>query len=93
MTDETWMDAQKALDLGFVDEMIRASEKPFSFPENVAAVNALQNFSNVPPELMQAAESDQPQEDVEPSGPVLTEDEQREAQTLRERVQTILREE
>ena len=93
MTDETWMDAQKALDLGFVDEMIRASEKPFSFPENVAAVNALQNFSNVPPALMQAAESDQPQEDVEPSGPVLTEDEQREAQTLRERVQTILREE
>ena len=94
MTDETWMDAQKALDLGFIDEMIRASEKPFSLPENVAAVNALSNFSNVPPALMKAAEhdieSEQPQEEADSSEPLLTEDEQREAQRLREQIQSIL---
>lgn len=93
MTEETWMDAQKALDLGFIDEMIRGNESVFSLPENVAAVNALQNFRNVPPALMQALKSDQPQDEVGSSEPLLTEDEQREAQTLRERVKSILRKE
>ncbi len=93
MTEETWMDAQKALDLGFVDEMIRGKESVFSLPANAAAVNALQNFSNVPPALMQALESGQPQEAAGSSEPLLTEEEQREAQTLRERVNSILRKE
>jgi len=92
MTEETWMDAQKALDLGFIDEMIRGNESVFKLPANVAAVNALQNFSNVPPALMQALKSDQPQEECS-SEPLLTEDEQREAQNLRERVKSILRKE
>jgi ATP-dependent Clp protease protease subunit len=91
MTDETWMDAQKALDLGFVDEVLRGGEKSFALLENAAAVNALGNFTNVPPAVMQAIKmSDQPQEEVDSSEPLLTEDEQREAQSLRDQIQSIL---
>lgn len=93
MTEETWMDAQKALDLGFIDEMIRGKESVFNLPTNVAAVNALQNFTNVPPALMQALEREKPQEESGSSEPLLTEEEQREAQNLRERVKSILRKE
>lgn len=93
MTEETWMDAQKALNLGFIDEMIRGKENVFNLPTNAAAVNALQNFTNVPPALMQALEREKPQEESGSSEPLLTEEEQREAQTLRERVKSILRKE
>lgn len=52
MTDETWMDAQKALDLGFVDEVIRGEPQKISIPENAAMVNALHHFVNVPAALL-----------------------------------------
>jgi ATP-dependent Clp protease protease subunit len=52
MTEETWMDAQRAVDLGFADEILRG-EKPQiePLPENAAVVNALRNFMNVPESL------------------------------------------
>ena len=52
MTEETWMDAQKAIDLGFVDEIIKGEKKLIEMPENAAIVNALHNFMNVPEELL-----------------------------------------
>lgn len=52
MSDETWMDAQKAMDLGFVDEIIRGGEpKQIEVPENAAVVNALRKFVNLPASL------------------------------------------
>jgi ATP-dependent Clp protease protease subunit len=52
MTEETWMDAQRAVDLGFVDEILR-DEKPIpvDLGERAAIVNALSNFVNVPAAL------------------------------------------
>ena len=55
MTEETWMDAQKAVDLGFVDEVIQGEMKTFSLPENAAVVNVLRNFVNVPAALLAPA--------------------------------------
>lgn len=52
MTEETWMDAQKAVDLGFVDEIMRGEAKQFEIPvENAAIVNTLRNFMNLPEPL------------------------------------------
>jgi ATP-dependent Clp protease protease subunit len=52
MTEETWMDAQKAVDLGFVDEVVKGEKKQVTIPvENAAVVNALHNFVNVPEPL------------------------------------------
>lgn len=70
MTDETWMDAQRALDLGFVDEIIRADNSVLQLPENAAVANAamLRNYGNVPAALrlpvVQAAERGGPAEPV-----------------------------
>jgi ATP-dependent Clp protease protease subunit len=97
MTDETWMDAQRAMDLGFVDEIIRKEDKqiqlPESLPNNAAAVNVLRNFKNVPtPVSLAYTPMNVPPEPVS-SEPVLTGDMRREAQTLRERVDSILKKE
>jgi len=54
MTDESWMDAQKALDLGFIDEIVQGEAKsiPSQDPvQSAAFVNALRNFMNVPAAL------------------------------------------
>lgn len=91
MTDETWMDAHKAVDLGFVDEILEDTEKKLLIPENAAMVNAIQNYSNVPPALIEALQEVEPQEAEVPSEPLLSEEDEREAQTLRERIQNILR--
>jgi enoyl-CoA hydratase/carnithine racemase len=90
MTDETWMDAKKAMDLGFVDEIITAGTKKAAIPvENAAVVNVLRNYAKVPPAVMQAiSQNIQPAE--ESSNPPLTADMQREAQSLRERTNSIL---
>jgi len=105
MSDETWMDANKALDLGFVDQVIRSeSKKKLEIPQNAAVVNALLNFENVPPAVMQALQSVEEPEVVESSAPADTGDEEeelrekrelreREAQELRDRVGLILRKE
>lgn len=53
MKDETWMDATQAIRLGFADEIIggRTTSLANSLFSNVAFVNALSNFVNVPPAL------------------------------------------
>ncbi len=53
MEDETWMSAQKALELGFVDEVITERSASVQFEElaraaNLAVVNALPDFAKVP---------------------------------------------
>lgn len=91
MTDETWMDANKALSLGFVDEMIKDGIKQIQLPANVAVVNALANYAHVPAAVMEAIQNDvNPDKVEESSSPLMTEDMKREAQTLRERVNSIL---
>jgi len=95
MTDETWMDAQKALDLGFVDEIMASPNSlALQIPvDNAAIVNGLRNYAHVPAALMQSLlPSDQPLAEIS-RGSVLTEDEKREAQFLREKVDSILRKE
>jgi ATP-dependent Clp protease protease subunit len=65
MTEETWMDAQKAVDLGFVDEVMKGNSKKITIPvENAAVVNALRNFVNVPATLLAPASA--------PEEPVIT---------------------
>lgn len=92
MSDETWMDAKKAIDLGFVDEIVGAEKKKTEIPlENAAFVNALRNFTNVPPAVMQALNPVDISPEATSSEPLLTDDMQREAQTLREQVTNILR--
>jgi ATP-dependent Clp protease protease subunit len=57
MADETWMSAREAVDLRFADEVITGGQKPANKFSNVAFVNALQNYVNVPQALLQRAES------------------------------------
>jgi enoyl-CoA hydratase/carnithine racemase len=94
MTDETWMDANKAHDLGFVDEIIKGGSKKIALPENTSVANSIiGNFAHIPPAVMRAIQSVNVPEEVAASEPLLTEDMEREAQSLRELVQTILEEE
>lgn len=65
MTEETWMDAQKAVDLGFVDEVVKGNSKKITVPvENAAVVNALHKYMNVPATLLAPASA--------PEEPVIT---------------------
>lgn len=91
MTEETWMDAQKALDLGFVDEIIRYEKPmPIQLPQGAAVVNALNHYSNLPDEIVRALQTmDIPLADKSSSR--LTADMQHEAQVLYERVENILK--
>jgi ATP-dependent Clp protease, protease subunit len=88
MRDETWMSARQAVDFGFADEVISGGQSAL----NVGFVNCLRNYANVPPMLMQAFTQELPTATV-PSGPLLSEDQKREAQTLRHTVHSILRKE
>lgn len=88
MSKETWMSAREAVELGFADEVVTAGQKNKK-PANVAFVNCLQNFANVPPAVMQAIEDVPLQPQEEPSDPEAVEREHQ-AQSLRERVDSIL---
>jgi len=75
MADETWMDARRAYDLGFVDEIItKNGVESVQLPEGAAVVNALRNFVNVPEALTRRLVV-QPEQDVpaEPDEPVAAE--------------------
>jgi ATP-dependent Clp protease, protease subunit len=92
MTDETWMDAQKAVDLGFVDEIvINPNSLATQIPvDNAAFVNGLRNYAKVPAVLMERfTPKNQPMMLVS-SGPMLSDDEEREAQILSDRINSIL---
>lgn len=93
MTDETWMDARKAVDLGFVDAILEDVEKNLNIPQNAAMVNGLKNFMNVPSAILQALQNVETPEVIDSSDPLLSEEDEREAQTLRERIELILRKE
>jgi ATP-dependent Clp protease protease subunit len=96
MTDETWMDAQKAMDLGFVDEIIGdpkgASLAPLQPLQNAAVVNTLRNYAKVPPEVLAVLTKANPEEGAS-LAPLLTDNQERDAQELRERINQILRKE
>lgn len=93
MTDETWMDAHKAVDLGFVDRIVEDTEKKLFIPENAAMINGIYRFSNVPSDILQAIQDVSSQEEEKASDPLFTEEDEREAQSLRERINQILRKE
>lgn len=75
MADETWMDARRAYDLGFVDEIItKNGVESVQLPEGAAVVNALKKFVNVPEALTRRLVV-QPEQGVpaEPEMPVAAE--------------------
>ena len=91
MSEETWMNASQAISYGFADEIVAGGQKTGA--QNVGFVNCLSNYDHVPPAVMQAfTPMNVPEVEVS-SKPLLTDDMQREAQSLREQVQTILRKE
>lgn len=58
MSDETWMSANEARELGFVDEVISA--RAGKLPKNMAVMNALAHFANVPAALLVEGETSAP---------------------------------
>lgn len=58
MRDETWMTAQEALELGFVDEVITAPAKVPAGLQNIAVLNCLRDYAKVPPELLARLEAE-----------------------------------
>jgi ATP-dependent Clp protease protease subunit len=63
MTAETWMSAREAVDYGFADEIITGGQKKAAATmTNLAFVNALQNYVNVPPDLLKLTEAPAPLE-------------------------------
>lgn len=63
MSKETWMSAQEAVDMGFVDEIlsIKKEEKTRDpLPENAAIVNALRHYVNVPEALLAQGRQSEP---------------------------------
>lgn len=57
MSEETWMSANEAKNLGFIDDVI-TDKRARSALKNVAVMNALQNYVNVPAALL--LEEEQP---------------------------------
>lgn len=93
MADETWMSARQAVDYGFADMVLTGGNAPNSdHASNVAFVNILQSYAHVPPALMQALKP-VVIPTAEPSSSIAADDTVREAQTLRDRVNQILKKE
>lgn len=67
MSNETWMSAREAKDYGFIDEVLTGGQQPAkSQLTNLAYVNMLQSYGNVPPGLLNlSSEESQPVVDVE----------------------------
>lgn len=85
MSAETWMSAREAKDYGFVDEILTGGQQePKSQMLNVAYVNVLQSYGNVPPGLLNLTS--------EESTPVVDVERERNLKRLRDRVETIRKE-
>ena len=56
MRKETWMSAREAVDYHFADEIITGGQKPKTSIQNIAFVNVIQTYENVPPALLETAE-------------------------------------
>jgi ATP-dependent Clp protease protease subunit len=94
MTDETWMTAQDAKNLGFVDEVVGGPVKNLnSVLQNAAFLNCLNGYSNVPEQVKGAFITENLPATPDSSEPVVDDEIQREARILRERVDQILRKE
>jgi ATP-dependent Clp protease protease subunit len=91
MTDETWMSAKEAVAFGFADQVLDGGQK--NNAGNVAFVNCLQNYEHVPPALLQAITQPVPPEVESSASLPPAEADEREAQTLRDRVNQILKKE
>lgn len=103
MSDETWMSAEKALELKFIDEVI---SKPSKAREDMARatarsmVDAIRGFERVPDEVKAMLEKDVTEEaassaQLEPSDTLPDEGEELRAkavQALREQIDTIKKE-
>jgi hypothetical protein len=76
-----------------VDRIVDDTEKKLFIPENAAMINGIYQFSNVPPDILRAIQDVIPQEEEEASDPLFNEEDEREAQSLRERINQILRKE
>lgn len=89
MKAETWMTAQEAKELGFVDEVI-SGEKPKATPKNLRAgfINCLENYVNPPANIAEMVQEEEVIAIEEPASAGAAID--NEAQQLRERVQSIL---
>lgn len=95
MTDETWMSARQAVDYGFADEVLeggQAGRSGVSPLQNTAVVNCLRSYAHVPQAVMEGFIRNIQETEVS-SEPMLTDDMRREAQNLRDRVQSVLRKE
>ena len=86
MSAETWMTAQEARELGFVDEVISQPVKTFDrVLQNAAVLNCLQNYSNVPPVLLETSEQAPAIAEDSPTPPDEgADDTEREAKNLRD---------
>jgi len=94
MTDETWLTAQDAKKMGFVDEVVGGPVKNLnSVLQNAAFLNCLNEYSNVPEAVTEAFQIENVPTEPVSSDPVVEDDIQREAQTLRDRVSQLLRKE
>lgn len=65
MDNETWMSAKEAVKFGFADQVItatKADNSGINRAQNMAFINALRNFDNVPAALLESV-----QPDLEPS--------------------------
>lgn len=94
MRDETWMTAQQAKELGFVDEVVSGA-KPKGTPKNLRAVfvNCLRNYANVPAEVAEQVQEEEPEEVIAVEEPASADGQadNEGARQLRERVEFILK--
>ena len=69
MADETWMSAREAVEYGFADAVITGGQKPANQFSNLAFVNALQTYLNVPTALLPQPDEveSEPEPQPEPS--------------------------
>lgn len=86
MTNETWMSAREAVENGFADAVLEGGKRTAPSFENVAYVNVLTSYGNVPAEVLNQSEGPAPS-DAEPK----PEDVERErnVKRLRERIQNM----
>lgn len=91
MEAETWMTAEGAKEAGFVDEIVKVSQKAPKLPKNVRAMfmNCLTNYRNVPDAVSGQLSVSEEEAEVIPAVQADNEFE-RDAQALRETVQLIL---
>ncbi len=81
MTKETWMSAREAVDLGFADSIITGGQAAKKAITNIAYVNCLNSYDNLPQGVVDLTKADEPTEaDIERAAKLTG---------LRERIQSI----